>query len=299
MKQRGLPEKMRSTRNRMAAALAVAYLALPFAVATAGLQDRLVYRDPARSLMLYNFDTYSIDHGDGTILFKGTGEPLTIVARESGLTMRGNSTTGSARFHNGTYVLEQAETIGNSQIVLDSRERDAFLNERNLTQEIQEGQTRATLTSSRMLWRTQNDLGRAIFPEPLRLVASSQSETDTQTWTFSGLSADVLFAASGESAQTWPREGTIEGPIEFSLSSTSHGEAEGRADRLVLGVKGAHRTLTMSGNVQVRGTGRTYAGESHASQVVVVLNDDMQPIRYEFLGQPATTRIRPAGGGSR
>jgi lipopolysaccharide export system protein LptA len=102
--------------------------------------------------------------------------------------------------------------------------------------------------------------------------------------------------------------GTISGPVQVQIdrTETATGKApertllNGEADQVELDLK-PQRTITLTGNVKVRGESGLYLGTSEGDTVVIFLDESLKPIRVRVTGSPtkSTLRDKSAGGGGK
>jgi hypothetical protein len=100
------------------------------------------------------------------------------------------------------------------------------------------------------------------------------------------------------------KSGSFEGPVTIKITRNERddGSAEGttsvytaKGDHMLADFTASDKTVILDKNVVLTGSGATFNGTANASRAIIHVNDDLQPIRYEFVGEPATTRIKTGG----
>ena len=72
------------------------------------------------------------------------------------------------------------------------------------------------------------------------------------------------------------------------------------ADAMALDFTAAEHSITLTGNVDVKGTSDVYAGYTKAANAVIFFGADWKVTRIEMTGSPTESNIRPrpsSGGG--
>ncbi|MEA2553444.1 MAG: hypothetical protein QOJ65_1620 [Fimbriimonadaceae bacterium] len=260
-----------------------AVVALGFAA-----QARINYRD--QDFTLRDFDNFSATLESDGITFKGTGNPLGIESKASGLVITAKSADGKAvRSPDKSYFLQDVVLNGDVHLQMS---------------QLGNGTATVTLVDSDALHYTGSaSQGRIDSATPLTINSSSTGTgivpTFSRTIIAHGSRGFATFAI-GNAPGNPMRTGEMAGPVTFSLhlSNTRAGgvaevtDLEGKADQLTFDFATDPKTVTLTGNVTVTGKGPTASGDIAAENVVVTLDAQLQPIKVDVTGSPAKTRLR-------
>ena len=300
----------RPTGLRVSRPVSVAATLALLALAVAA-QVRVNYHD--QDFTLQNFDTFSATLENHGIAFQGTGKPLRIATKASGLTVTGAQANGSAqRGPTQAYFLKDLTVTGNTILNLDT----AAAHQYAIDQATATGAPKPPASPDNQTTKVTTDTlhftgdaanGRADFPSAVVIDSqsagtrvSSQSTTDfTRILHLTGSSGFLTLAVAPTNGKNPLKTGELKGPVTFSIHNedkTANSPAEvttidGKADSLKFDLVTQPGTITLSGNVTMNGKGPTATGDINADNVVVTLDANMQPTKVEITGSPATTRL--------
>lgn len=283
-------------------------------------QGNVLYQDLEQNLILKDFITHKLSFANDKVIFSGTGKPVHLESRSGGLLILGNSLSGEAKrdAKSKSYTIEKADVDGDAVLIRDSRKAQQFLIESKLLEKLTPTQSSFRLDSASFGYVGSLTAGTLTIPSKLRIRLNSegtqeivQADKSTKTKSFTrsvdltGSSGLVTFYQLTEGQPLLVEGGRIQGPVQFVIkgSEQMQGEKEptltdvsGTADMLSFDFKSPKKTMTLSGNVHLIGTGATYSGQANANSLVVTLDDALQPISYDFDGSPAITKIKTGGG---
>ncbi len=300
------PTGLRVSRRPIATAATLACLVLAVAA-----QVHVNYHD--QDFTLQNFETFSATLENQGIAFQGSGKPLNIESKASGLTITGAQANGSAqRGPTQAYFLKDLTVTGNAILNLDT----AAAHQYAIAQAAAAGtpkppaspdNTATKLTTETLHFTGDAANGRADFPNAVVIDSqssgtrvSAQSTTDfTRILHLTGSSGFITLAVAPANGKNPLKTGELKGPVTFSIHNedkTAKAAAEvttidGKADSLKFDLATQPGTITLSGNVTMNGKGPTATGDINADNVVVTLDANMQPTKVEVTGSPATTRL--------
>jgi hypothetical protein len=292
--------------------------AWPLLVACTALavQDGILFQDAARSLVLRGFDNHRLSRTVTEVRFSGSGTPAIIEAKTSGALLQAQEVSGTARVEGKLMTLQEAQLSGNAVIVIDTKARETFILSQNAAAAPAREHSRTRLDSSVLDYKGNSEMGTVTANSKLHLVSDSagtrtvkKDEKDverafTQSLDLVGSKGAITLDPRGKTSVAVLRKGSVEGPVDFVYRGTEKdSDAKeptltnlvGRGDLLTFDFTTPDKTITLSGNVHMVGTG-SFAGETNVDKLIITVDDNLQPIRYETEGKPTTTRIKPGGG---
>lgn len=218
-------------------------IGLAAAVAAIDFRDR---RDNMTLLDMTSFNTQRTEKG---FRFRAKGDPLRASWKSQGLRFVATSIEGEAeRDAERGFELKRATLDGIREAEFgppDGSPRARFVR----------------LSVVKLEYDREGEVASVVSPGAIRLV--SQVPARRETFELQGSSARLEVVPIGREAEDPLRSGTVAGPVRMKLETLNVGRpedpaddesvtVEGRADRLEIAEFG--RLLTLSGNVELRGT---------------------------------------------
>jgi hypothetical protein len=286
----------------------------------AGAQGRTLYEDPTRSIRIYGYTTAEGGtNANGDFEFQMSGNPATVESRLQGMTLQGSKASGvvaPARSEKEPAFIKSLTVDGPAVLTLDSAmmyqaQRETAALFKTKAPDAPTSTDTAKLTTDRFIYSGTGTKGVFTIPDPFQIEARSEGQTPSlqyqQSMTATGSKATINLDPAALS--TIPiQTGTISGPVKVQIdrTETATGKApertllNGEADQVELDLK-SQRTITLTGNVKVRGESGLYLGTSEGDTVVIFLDESLKPIRVRVTGSPtkSTLRDKSAGGGGK
>jgi hypothetical protein len=260
---------------------------------------------------------------DGVWRGQASGTNAMLVDTARGITLVGRSMNVVLRpLGEGRYMVQEAILTDDARATYDSKmaydSAVQFATAARPAPSKPDAFGRTELKSQQILYRVEGEVGKLSLPEPLDLrshsegeeVAVKQGQTSrtpfVQDLAVVGSKAEFTIGPSA-TAVAEPKEGFVDGPVSFKLDRVEtvpvpetpdktrdeRTHVEGFMDRLEADLDGpGDRALTAIGNVRLNGTGRGLSGRVTGARAIISVDENLQPIRYRFTGEPTTTRIR-------
>lgn len=273
-------------------------------------------RTPRGVIRLRNFGNIEVTD-EGLVKAATTGTPASIEDTERGLILVGKSIRVTLRRLPKGYAVESADIEGEGQVTYDTKVAFEALSQSSETKPTPPSSFEVTkLTSETINYSTKDELGVLRMTSAMNLTSHSAGKVSqksggdipfVQDVNFQGTSGEfVVGTVDGVLSQM--RGATVNGPVKFNLLRTEQVLMEGKSteqvtqltgstDLLVADLDGPQEpNLTAKGNVKFTGDGAGFVGKVTGSQATIFVSNDFKPIRYQFTGTPATTRVTVGGG---
>lgn len=272
----------------------------------------LEVKTPHGYIRLWNFQNIEVAE-DGQIKGTATGDKVKLEDTERGITLAGKTMSVTLRRVEGGFAVGGAIADGGAEVTSDSKVAFEALKDTSATPpQAPEGFQTSKLTTEKVTYSVDAGKGTLVIPQALtivnqgegtRLSATKQRLPFSQKATIHGKSAHLTVELDPQGLFSRPLSGRVEGRVDFTLDRSEQvlkdgnlvpdsTHLEGQTDLLEANLAGVPEpNLTASGNVVFSGTGRGFAGKVTGARAVIVLDETMKPIRYQFVGNPASTRV--------
>ncbi|AIE85590.1 hypothetical protein [Fimbriimonas ginsengisoli] len=285
----------------------------------------------AGTIRMRNFTRSHVDAISGETIMTGVGNPVVVEDTGTGLTLIAKSMSCRLKQNDkGEYVVQQATLADGAQVLIDSSVAAKSATERAKRENkpapaAPKETTKTRIDSDSIVYVLNEQEGVMTFPKPVEYSGTSDGRA---TKTQDNIKVEVPFTqltkASGSKGRftihvplsagdpVEARTGHLDGLVKFSLvrSETPAPKAgvpvppevttvNGVGDSFDADfVKEGDPTLTLTGNVKLDGAGKAFKGSVTGTQAIFTLDRlTRQVTGYEFVGQPATTRINTKVGG--
>lgn len=272
------------------------------------IQGQLSFRSSNGAFELWNFDSATFEpplsaQSPPTLHGIATGRPFFLRWLDRGIELEGRTgEVTAARSPEGEYALTFAQIGGGITLSQDSQRADAFF------KRVSADWQKLVLTTDRIDLTGTSEQSTVAMAGRFQIEATSHRtrgrETTDQNIQAVASSGTVTFLTNPRDMDAI-REGTILGPIQVTLDRTvwigsqpkrgTH--LEGGADRLDIDFISPKRTMTLTGNVSVKGHSDAYSGDTRAAKAVITFGPDGQITSIEMTGSPTTTQLKPHSGG--
>jgi hypothetical protein len=264
----------------------------------------------------------TITGAGGPMVIEDTGRGLTITGKAMQIILRTNpdrtTSVDSVTVADGGQVVFDSEVAYRTAVEVATAQRPAPEKPNEIS--------RTQLESDTILYRREGDAGVLTMPQASTMIMDSRGDVVrvaegkttrspfTQNLQVKGTKARFTIALDATGQLGSPRTGRIDGPVTFRLVRNEQVADEkqpngtrmdltdftGRADLMEADLDGpAEPALTATGNVHVEGQARGLPAEVSGAKAVVTLDKTFKPVRYDFSGTPATTRVQFKKDGGR
>jgi hypothetical protein len=287
----------------------------------ATMQGRTLYEDPTRSIRIYGYtEAEGGTTAQGDFEFKMIGKPAVVESRLQGLMVSGPSIAGTVApgpSPGEPAFIRDLAIDGGAKLRLDSDLRYQGLVETSKrlgtpVPGVPPTKDVAILQAPRFAYVGTSASGTVTIPDPFTMEANSAGKagegTFTQSITATGTKGTLQIVPQ-DSDQLPIRTGEISGPVQVDVvREEAHPgkpapevtRINGVADGITFDLR-EQRTITLRGNVRIRGESGLYLGTSEGDMVVITLDETLKPIRIRVTGDPtkSTLREKGPGGGQR
>jgi hypothetical protein len=288
-------------------------------------------------ILIHHFARTKVDTINGIVELSGAGGVVTVEDTGLGLKMSAKSMDCTLVANDaGQYVVSKATIDGDGEVWMDSKKADkaraaAAVLAHRVPPPSPKGSSKLHLVSNHIDYAVSKAETVITFPGPVDSTDDSEGTatrvdhkqkvdvTYTQTTHVSGQSGRLAIVALPASStdEVVPRTAHMDGPVKFDLVRTetpvvpsSAGPPEikvstvnGVGDRFDADfIREGDPTLVLAGNVTITASQSGPGGVVTASKATITLDRATTRLKsYEFLGDPATTTIKPAPkvGGAR
>lgn len=253
---------------------------------------------------------FSVNLATSSVHFESQGKPLKLSVTDQGVTISGRAMKGDAdTSKKGNYVISQAHVSGDSLWVRDQGQVVAYLtaNKLPIPKEMVDSTEHAELHTEQFDYTTVGNTGSLSMPDKLVLTEDRSGTipaTDkkaatqfTQTTLFEGAKGGATVLLDPKPVNGPLRTAAIDGPVHIHSVRTekTDGNAvptiqtiDATADHLDLDFTQPEGRIILKGHVKVDYVEQDlhFTGDS----LVLITDEQRQPIRMQGLGSPTETR---------
>jgi hypothetical protein len=248
------------------------------------------------SLSLTGFSRAKVEPAG--ITFSGEGAALKVDAASLGIRLTSHSMEGKAVKSHATYFLESALMTGSAVVEASSKVREDWEIKAGKRKLESPTQSLVRITSERLDYHGSATQGELTIPGQGHIHSESHG-TGESVLEIDSASGSLTLDPSATTAVGGLRKGELAGPVHLNLTRTLAGTPStytALCDRMNFDFTGKDKAIILTGHVTFTSASTDFSGTAVAQSVTVTVDDQLVPIRYEFLGDPSTTTVKTGGG---